>query len=298
MLARKTTWKPCRAAAFPPDPKLCQLSSGKGLCDAISSPRSQHAVSHRQGISRLASAPLRMRDIPCVFSEAKRPLTLKTPFSWVSPPPRDLRFRGGSGTIRDWNFRVASEFDAVIASIAPKPRAGLSAGTNGSSSGDQREGRREERRRSHRPWCAHAGATALSSLPPQSRRPARLFALALAATVSLVGFAPSSSQARDAVGLGADVSLSRLPAEARKNGPIDPFRRPVPVFAATAWCSAIYEKRLPRQPRGWYHEYTVPTPGARNRGARRIICGGNPPTEPDACFYTEDHYSSFHRIVK
>ena len=55
------------------------------------------------------------------------------------------------------------------------------------------------------------------------------------------------------------------------------------------------EKLLPPQPRGYYHEYTVPTPGARNRGARRIVCGG-PPRSPDACYYSADHYNSFARI--
>ena len=56
------------------------------------------------------------------------------------------------------------------------------------------------------------------------------------------------------------------------------------------------EHRLPAQRRGYYREYTVRTPGAHNRGARRIICGGQPQT-PDACYYTEDHYGSFRRIV-
>ncbi|MBU6247388.1 MAG: ribonuclease [Xanthomonadaceae bacterium] len=54
-----------------------------------------------------------------------------------------------------------------------------------------------------------------------------------------------------------------------------------------------YEGLLPRQPRGYYHEYTVDTPGARTRGMRRIITGGHPPTE---YFYTGDHYRSFRRI--
>ncbi len=54
-----------------------------------------------------------------------------------------------------------------------------------------------------------------------------------------------------------------------------------------------YEGLLPRQPRGYYHEYTVDTPGARNRGARRIITGGTPPQE---WYYTDDHYRSFRRL--
>ncbi|MGH8159107.1 MAG: ribonuclease domain-containing protein [Rhodanobacter sp.] len=51
-----------------------------------------------------------------------------------------------------------------------------------------------------------------------------------------------------------------------------------------------YEHLLPEQPRGYYHEYTVETPGAGNRGARRIITGGTPPV---IYYYTDDHYHSF-----
>jgi ribonuclease T1 len=57
------------------------------------------------------------------------------------------------------------------------------------------------------------------------------------------------------------------------------------------------ERLLPRQSRGYYREYTVPTPGARDRGARRLVCGGRQPRNPDACFYTDDHYASFRRVL-
>ena len=56
------------------------------------------------------------------------------------------------------------------------------------------------------------------------------------------------------------------------------------------------ERLLPRERRGHYREYTVDTPGARNRGARRIVCGGVA-RAPQACWYTADHYASFKRIV-
>ncbi len=58
------------------------------------------------------------------------------------------------------------------------------------------------------------------------------------------------------------------------------------------------ERLLPGQPRGYYREYTVRTPGAQDRGGRRIVCGGSQPTRPDACYYTGDHYASFARIVQ
>lgn len=53
------------------------------------------------------------------------------------------------------------------------------------------------------------------------------------------------------------------------------------------------EGLLPQQPRGYYREYTVPTPGASDRGARRIVAGGDP---PQVFYYTHDHYRSFRRI--
>ena len=53
------------------------------------------------------------------------------------------------------------------------------------------------------------------------------------------------------------------------------------------------ERLLPAQSRGYYREYTVETPGSRDRGARRLITGGQPPSE---YWYTDDHYRSFQRF--
>lgn len=53
------------------------------------------------------------------------------------------------------------------------------------------------------------------------------------------------------------------------------------------------EGLLPQQARGYYREYTVETPGAGNRGARRIVSGGHP---PEVYYYTDDHYRSFRRV--
>ena len=83
-----------------------------------------------------------------------------------------------------------------------------------------------------------------------------------------------------------------LPAEARttialiqRGGPF-PYRQDGGVFGNR-------EGHLPGKPRGWYHEYTVDTPGLSHRGARRIITGGDP---PQAWYYTSDHYDSFRRF--
>ena len=56
------------------------------------------------------------------------------------------------------------------------------------------------------------------------------------------------------------------------------------------------ERLLPSRNRGYYREYTVPTPGLKHRGVRRIVCGGQPKV-PDTCYYSADHYTSFRRIV-
>lgn len=135
---------------------------------------------------------------------------------------------------------------------------------------------------------ARTGATAKPFFRPSKAG----MVLALAFAMSFGG-----AQAKAPAGLGADVSLSSLPPQARETDRLIHSGGPFP-YARDGVVFGNYEKRLERKPRGYYHEYTVPTPGAHNRGARRIICGGNPPTEPDACFYTEDHYNSFHRIVK
>jgi ribonuclease T1 len=58
------------------------------------------------------------------------------------------------------------------------------------------------------------------------------------------------------------------------------------------------EQLLPKHKRGYYREYTVKTSGVRNRGAKRIVCGGLQVQSPEACYYTEDHYSSFRKIVR
>ncbi|MFC4637024.1 ribonuclease domain-containing protein [Deinococcus hohokamensis] len=91
------------------------------------------------------------------------------------------------------------------------------------------------------------------------------------------------------------ISRSALPAEGRqvlariaRGGPFSSSRD-----GATF---GNRERRLPAAPRGHYREYTVPTPGERDRGARRLVCGGQPPTTTAECYYTADHYRTFRRV--
>jgi ribonuclease T1 len=91
------------------------------------------------------------------------------------------------------------------------------------------------------------------------------------------------------------VSLASLPTEAREtwqrvlNGGPFPYAKDGAVFGNR-------ERLLPAHPRGFYREYTVRTPGAHSRSARRIVCGGRQPTGPEDCYYTDDHYASFRHI--
>jgi len=80
----------------------------------------------------------------------------------------------------------------------------------------------------------------------------------------------------------AHATLARI----AHNGPF-PHRQDGSVFHNR-------ERLLPAKPRGYYHEYTVATPGADDRGARRIVTGGNP---PEVYYYTADHYQSFRKFT-
>jgi ribonuclease T1 len=87
-----------------------------------------------------------------------------------------------------------------------------------------------------------------------------------------------------------EVRLEHLPSEAqhtlasiKRGGPF-PYRRDGAVFRNR-------ERRLPAREQGYYREYTVPTPGAKDRGARRIVAGRG-----SEYYYTDDHYDSFRRI--
>jgi ribonuclease T1 len=94
-----------------------------------------------------------------------------------------------------------------------------------------------------------------------------------------------------------EVALEALPAEARQTHQLILSGGPFP-YAKDGTVFGNRERLLPRNTRGYYREYTVPTPGVKHRGARRIVCGGRAPRTPEACYYTQDHYASFRRIVQ
>nr|WP_316644499.1 ribonuclease domain-containing protein [uncultured Roseateles sp.] len=91
------------------------------------------------------------------------------------------------------------------------------------------------------------------------------------------------------------VALTALPVEAQATHRLVLAGGPFP-YSKDGTAFGNRERLLPAKVRGYYREYTVPTKGARNRGARRLVCGGQPPTKPEACFYSDDHYASFKRV--
>jgi ribonuclease T1 len=88
-------------------------------------------------------------------------------------------------------------------------------------------------------------------------------------------------------------SLTTLPREAVDTVRIIHAGGPFPFPRNDGVVFGNRERRLPTQAKGFYHEYTVISPGAKNRSTRRIITGGTPLTNPPQYFYTADHYDSF-----
>lgn len=124
---------------------------------------------------------------------------------------------------------------------------------------------------------------------------------ALTSVLLTIAFTSPLAQARSETGRQADsqhavIQVAQLPKQGRdtyelirQGGPF-PFEKDGVVFGNR-------ERLLPDQKRGYYREYTVKTPGSRDRGARRIVCGG-PAKSPHACYYTADHYASFRKILE
>lgn len=122
----------------------------------------------------------------------------------------------------------------------------------------------------------------------------RLFLLLL----SLHAAAPAAARESHPDDGNSAIQAAALPGEARetlvliKQGGPFPYRKDGSVFGN-------FERRLSAQPRGYYREYTVPTPGARNRGARRIVAGqgstGDVRTSGEY-YYSDNHYRSFRKI--
>lgn len=144
-----------------------------------------------------------------------------------------------------------------------------------------------------------------ASRPKRSWLAGRVLAIFVGACIGApVALAPVPAQARRHVTSAAPaldaVRVSELPPEGRDmlariraGGPFVSRRDGIPF--------GNRERLLPAEPRGYYAEYTVPTPGAGNRGARRIVAGRGTTGDfrtSNEYYYSNDHYQSFRRIVQ
>jgi ribonuclease T1 len=155
-----------------------------------------------------------------------------------------------------------------------------------------------------RPCCTQlapqrdGGLISLSKLSNLSKLGTTLALVAGGLVSVLAGIAiPETVFARESASATIEsIPLSGLPKQAQdtyqlvfSGGPF-PYPKDGVVFGNR-------ERQLPRKVRGFYHEYTVKTPASRDRGARRIVCGGELKTQPEVCYYTDNHYATFSRIA-
>lgn len=94
----------------------------------------------------------------------------------------------------------------------------------------------------------------------------------------------------------SECALADLPPEASETLDLIHTNGPFPYPDKDGTVFQNREGLLPDHPEGYYREYTVPTPGSDDRGARRLVGGGDEPTQPDDVYYTGDHYESFCHI--
>lgn len=165
-------------------------------------------------------------------------------------------------------------------------------------------------------------STGLADRSRRLRQALRKWGIAVAATIGLwIGAAdtglPGAAAARtfspDAAAPGTPAALQALPEQAREPRETRETRETRearearethglglgsgPSAHRTDACVFLDRERLlPGQQRGFHGEYAIRTPGSRDRSARHAVCGGEPPTQPQACFYTADHSAGLRRI--
>jgi ribonuclease T1 len=140
-------------------------------------------------------------------------------------------------------------------------------------------------------------------ISPEGPFMARFASLKLVLTSTLMAVAVTAAPVAQAKGPldgsrvgAATVHVTELPRNGRETYELIRLGGPFP-YDKDGTVFGNRERLLPIEKRGYYREYTVKTPGSRDRGARRIVCGG-PPRTPHACYYTADHYASFRQIVE
>ena len=116
-----------------------------------------------------------------------------------------------------------------------------------------------------------------------------VFAFLVGCTSTTAGTeTPASTEASDGT-----CSLASLPLEVADTVELIESGGPFPYPRNDGVVFGNFEGLLPKHERGYYREYTVPTPGLKHRGARRVVTGGTPLDDPPEMYYTDDHYESF-----
>jgi ribonuclease T1 len=115
-------------------------------------------------------------------------------------------------------------------------------------------------------------------------------ALVVVVAVVLWGVGQSGSSSDDDAPTVSHGATSGLPAEASETLALVDAGGPFP-YARDGAVFMNRERLLPQQPRGFWREYTVPTPGESDRGARRLVVGRD-----GSAYYSGDHYASFRRV--
>ncbi len=128
----------------------------------------------------------------------------------------------------------------------------------------------------------------------------RLAAVTLCALIVIVGgwMLVRTDHPEPAQDVGGGVGEPTCPIATLPHEAVDTVRRihaggPFPFPRSDGAVFTNHEGHLPKQRSGYYHEYTVITPHARDRSVRRIVTGGAPLADPNQYFYTGDHYDSF-----
>jgi len=135
-----------------------------------------------------------------------------------------------------------------------------------------------------------AGCASEAAGPATAATPTTATAGTTTAVASSTRVATTTTRVAVTSGLPT-MTVAQLPAEARHTLALIEAGGPFP-YAQDGVVFENRERLLPQHPRGWYHEYTVPTPGEDDRGARRLITG-----QADERYYTADHYETFREVV-
>lgn len=119
------------------------------------------------------------------------------------------------------------------------------------------------------------------------------FSIVITNAIQTSNFEPVFAQETSVIAQIPTVKLNQLPAEAKTTLKLIDQGGPFPYPEKDGSTFYNRERLLPNQPRGYYREYTIPTPGVKNRGAQRFVVG-----KQGEIYYTNNHYQSFVIVLR